>query len=107
MKVKYMKDLRKKELADDLFQVLASISNKSDMTRFMKDLCTHQEIKAFIERWHVCQLLYGGDLSYREISELTGVSLATITRVARSLKDESHLGYKNILDKMKKKKKPY
>ena len=86
----------------DLFKTLAEITNKNDMKRFMMDLCTHQELKAFIERWHVCQILYEGELSYREISKLTGVSLATITRVSRFLKDESHKGYKDILDKKKK-----
>lgn len=99
-----MNEINKEASTKDLFQVLANISNKNEMSRFLKDLCTHQEIKAFSERWHVCKLLYKGALSYREISEQTGVSLATITRVARSLKDEHHQGYLNILKKLKKNK---
>jgi uncharacterized protein YerC len=56
------------------------------------------------ERWRVCRLLNEGDLSYREIHDVTGASLATITRVARFLKDEPHHGYRSVLKKMTKKK---
>lgn len=83
----------------ELFATLANIHDADTMARFMKDLCTPQEIKAIAERWHVCQILNQGDLSYREINAKTGVSLATITRVARFLKDEQNFGYKNVLEK--------
>ena len=69
------------------------------MARFMKDLCTPQEIKTFAERWHVCKILYQGELSYREINEHTGASFSTITRVARFLKDEEYHGYRKVLEK--------
>ncbi len=86
----------------ELFEVLSLIQDPQEMARFMKDLCTPQEISALAERWRVCRLLNEGDLSYREIHDITGASLATITRVARFLKDEPHHGYRSVLAKIKK-----
>jgi TrpR-related protein YerC/YecD len=91
----------KKDLFNDLMITLASIKNKNEMAQFMKDLCTPQELKALSERWQVCKLLHKVDLSYREIHDLTGVSVATITRVARFLKNEPHNGYRSVLNKNK------
>jgi uncharacterized protein YerC len=51
----------------------------------------------------VARLLDQGTLSYREISELTGASTTTVTRVARFLRDMPHQGYRRVLDKMKDK----
>jgi len=84
-----------------LLEALLTIKNPQEMERFMRDLCTPQEITALAERWRVCRLLNEGDLSYREIHAITGASLATITRVARFLKDEPHHGYRSVLKKMK------
>jgi len=93
-----------KKITDDLFEALLLIKNKEEMERFMKDLCTPQEIETLAERWRVCKLLEQGDLSYREINAKTGASLATITRVSRFLKDEPHQGYKIILERLQRKK---
>lgn len=96
--------MEKKQSEDpvkELFEALLAIKNSEEMARFMRDLCTPQEISAFAERWRVCRLLNEGDLSYREIHDITGASLATITRVARFLKDEPHHGYRSVLKKIK------
>lgn len=85
----------------ELFETLASIHQAEHMERFMKDLCTPQELKNLAERWLVCKFLYEGKLSYREIKKKTGASLATITRVARFLKDEPHRGYKVVLEQQR------
>jgi len=89
------------DLFNELIATLVSIKNKTEMAQFMKDLCTPQELKALSERWQVCRLLHKVDLTYREINDLTGVSIATITRVARFLKNESHNGYRSVLNKKK------
>ncbi len=91
-------------LEDELYKALLQVKTKSEMARFLSDLCTPQEISAMAERWHVCQLLNKGTLSYRAISDETGVSLATITRVARFLHTEPEQGYRTILDRMYTKK---
>jgi len=89
----------KNNLIDELLEALLKVKTKVELARVMKDLCTPQEMRALAERWQVCKLLHKKDLSYREISEKTGVSLATITRVARFLKDEPHRGYQLLLKK--------
>ena len=70
---------------------------------FLLDLCTPAEVLALTERWKIARLLDEADLSYREIHDRTGGSLATITRVARFLKQEPYQGYQLILEREKKK----
>ncbi len=90
----------KKKNSTSLYEALLLLENNNECQRFFADLCTPQEIKALQERWKVCQLLAEGKLSYREIQLATEVSLATITRVARFLRQERHHGYKLVLEKI-------
>jgi TrpR-related protein YerC/YecD len=94
---------KKQEQEISLFEALLTLKTVNEAERFFKDICTPQEIKALQERWRVCQLLERGDLSYREIHDVTGASLTTIGRVARFLKQESYQGYRLVLDKFKTK----
>ena len=86
---------------EELFEALLMLQTKDEMERFMRDLCTPQEIEALTERWKVCRLLAEGTLTYRNIHQKTGASLATITRIARFLRTESHQGYATVLKKIK------
>jgi len=73
----------------------------AEVERFLRDVGTPQEIRALTERLHVAQLLWeGGHGSYRDIHEATGVSLATITRVARFLKIEPNKGYELVFERV-------
>jgi TrpR-related protein YerC/YecD len=89
---------------NNLIQAFLLIKTNDEMVRFLSDLCTPQELAAMTERWRVCRLLNEGELTYREISDKTGVSLATITRVARFLHTEPEQGYRTILDRIRTKK---
>ena len=82
---------------------LVSITSAEEMQRFLVDLCTPAELRAFAERWCVARLLDAGELSYRDISALTGVSTTTIGRVARFLNEEPHQGYRAVLDRQTRK----
>jgi TrpR-related protein YerC/YecD len=84
-----------------LLDTLLAIDTKDQLSNFLKDLCTPQEIEALAERWRVCRLLEKGDLSYRDSHKISGASLTTIGRVARFLKDEPHNGYRRMLKKIK------
>lgn len=97
--------LQEDTVIQELYEALLLLKTSEEMGRFFKDLCTPQEIKALAERWRVCKLLAQGTLSYREISSVTGASLATIGRVARFLNTEPHHGYQLILKRMVKKSK--
>ena len=84
----------------DLFEAIAALEDAKDAKNFFTDLCTPAEIKAFIERWRVCQLLSEKKYSYRQINEMTHASLTTIGRVARFLNEENYGGYRKMLEKI-------
>ena len=65
---------------------------------FLADLCTPAEIEAMIDRWRVAQLLDAGH-TYRDISEMTEVSVTTIGRVARFM-ELGQGGYRTVLDRL-------
>lgn len=89
---------------DDLCDVLLLLETRDQAYNFLRDLCTPQELSTLAERWRVCKLLEKGELSYRNIHQLTGASLTTIGRVARFLKDEPYYGYQAMLDKINNEK---
>ncbi len=63
---------------------ISLLKNENEALAFFTDLCTPAELEAMRDRWEVVPLLRQG-LPYRTINEQTGVSVTTITRVARSL----------------------
>lgn len=87
--------------SQSLFDAIATLKDVKGVELFMLDLCTPAEISAFTERWTIAKLLHDGKLSYREISERTGASTTTVTRVARFLFHENNQGYKAVLDHLK------
>ena len=80
----------------DLIDVLTQIDDKKVMKNFLIDITTPAELKTLQERLNVAMLLEE-DISYKEISQKTGSSTTTITRVARFLKDEKFGGYRWVI----------
>ena len=80
-----------------LFSAVLSLRGADDCAAFLSDLCTPAELEALAGRWAVARLLDRG-LPYREISEKTGISTATVTRVARCLTYGRDGGYRRVLD---------
>lgn len=87
-------------LALQLCNAFLQFKTQTEVHSFLKDICTPAEIKSMQERLEVANLLMAGFLSYREIHELTKVSIATITRVARFLLHEDNNGYKTVLKRL-------
>ena len=71
-------------LERDLFSAVLALRTVEELRAFFRDLCTPAEIEAMADRWAVVECLRR-DLPYRQIHRLTGVSVTTIGRVARSL----------------------
>ena len=71
---------------NDLFEAVISLRDVDECRNFFKDLCTPAELQALVDRWQVVHCLQQ-DLSYRQIHDITGVSVTTIGRVARFLSD--------------------
>ena len=67
-----------------LSDALATLGQVDEVRAFLEDLCTPAELEAMSDRWRVVPLLLKG-VPYREIHDLTQVSVTTIGRVARTL----------------------
>lgn len=87
----------KTEELEALCRVLLTLETVDEMTLFLRDLCTRNEIDALSSRWSVVTLLEDG-LPYREVSDRTGVSTATIGRV-NEWRRHGMGGYRLALDR--------
>lgn len=79
-----------------LVEVLSSLGSAEAVDAFLEDLCTPAEIEALADRWSVVPLLAQG-MSYRQIHEVTGVSVTTVGRIARCLEGGAG-GYRAALE---------
>lgn len=82
----------------DLADALIKLRSRDEALRFLRDLCTINELKELGQRWHVARLLDEG-VSYHEISDRTGASSATISRVAQWLR-YGRDGYRLVIDRV-------
>lgn len=80
-----------------LYAAVATLRNIDEARDFFRDLCTPAELQAMADRWRVVGLLQAGR-PYREIHDLTGVSVTTIGRVARFL-EFGNGGYRLALER--------
>lgn len=69
---------------DYLFDAVLSLKSKEECYTFFEDVCTINEILSLSQRFEVAKMLRQKK-TYLEISEKTGASTATISRVNRSL----------------------
>ncbi len=72
------------EKTDELFKAVLSLNSIDDCYAFFEDLCTVKELSSMVQRYEVARLLHDGK-TFTTISEQTGASPATITRVNRCL----------------------
>ena len=95
------RELEKDPRVKQLFEVIMHLEDSGECARFFRDLCTFTELKAMAERWQVAQMV-SEDIPYLEISERTGASTATITRIAHWLK-YGEGGYRFMLERVEEK----
>ena len=81
-----------------LLRSFLSLRNEDEAKRFLRDLMTEPEIKEFANRLEAAKLLTK-DTQYNAISEDTGLSSATIARIAKWL-GGSLGGYRLILSRL-------
>ncbi len=94
---------REEKREKDLYAAIFALESVGEVDLFLEDLCTPAELRAIADRWQVAKLIHQ-DVPYRKIQELTGVSTATITRVARALA-QGRGGYALALGKAKNQQK--
>lgn len=89
------------EAVDHLFEAILSLENKEECYTFFEDVCTINEILSLSQRFEVARMLRQKK-TYLEISEKTGASTATISRVNRSL-TYGNDGYEMVFNRIEKK----
>ena len=89
---------QEREAEDKLFEAIKTLQGFNEYRSFFQDILTPSEFQAIKDRWTVAALLYEG-YTYREINAITGVSITTVTRVARFLSDGSG-GYQIALERL-------
>ncbi|MEA4882074.1 MAG: YerC/YecD family TrpR-related protein [Clostridia bacterium] len=82
-----------------LFQAILTLGSVDECHRFFEDLCTVSEIESLSSRFELARMIDSG-LTYTDISQKTGASSATISRVKRFLHYGAD-GYRLVLDRMK------
>ena len=93
-----MKSLHNKE-TDLLFKAILALKNLDECYLFFEDVCTIKELQAITQRFQVaCQL--DADRNYIAVSDDTGASSATISRVNKCLQ-YGNGGYRTALDRLK------
>ena len=70
---------------EGLCRALLTMRNVDEMRAFLHDLCTPAEMEAITDRWSVVPYILDG-MPYRDIHARTAVSITTVGRVARFLK---------------------
>lgn len=91
----------KDERIDFLFEGILSLKSVDECYDFFEDLCTIAEIQEMSKRLLAAKMLYNNSV-YTEVSEQTGLSTATISRVNRCLKYGTD-GYVTVLERLDKK----
>ena len=90
------------EQTDNLFRAVLSLNNIDECYAFFEDLCTVSELREMAKRLTAARML-NNNYIYSDISDKTGLSTATISRVNRCLKYGND-GYAEILRRLDRKK---
>ena len=84
----------------DLLAAFLCPKNKKEMFQFLRDLCTASEIDEMAKRFAAAKMFDAGK-TIREISEKTGLSTTTVSRVGQWKKNIGEGGYDLVLSRMK------
>jgi|SRR3989344_5298017 len=90
-------ELKTREIKE-LCRAFLKLNSTDECLKFLRDLCTFNELISISERFQVATLL-NKNIPYRKISRKTGSSTATITRVAQWL-HHGMQGYKLVLERL-------
>ncbi len=87
------------DATSELFEAILRLKTVDEASAFFRDLCTLGELHDMAQRWAVVRLLDAG-MHYAEISNRTGASTATITRIAQWL-HHGEGGYATALERLR------
>lgn len=87
-------------IAGQFFKAVLSLKTEQECRSFFEDVCTIKEFQDLAQRLQVAFLLEEGK-NYQEISKMTSVSSATISRVNRCLVYGDG-GYRTVIGRLRK-----
>lgn len=90
------------EAVDQLFEAVLCLKDQAECYTFFEDVCTVNELLSLSQRFEVAKMLREKK-TYLEISEKTGASTATISRVNRSL-TYGNDGYEMVFQRLEAEK---
>ena len=93
-----MNNKLKTQAVEQLFQAILSLKDLDEAYDFFEDVCTINEILSLSQRFEVAKMLMD-KRTYLDISEKTGASTATISRVNRSL-NYGNDGYDMVFERI-------
>ena len=96
-----MNDKLKSKEVEQLFEAILSLNDVKECYDIFEDVCTINELLSLAQRFEVAKMLREGK-TYLDISNATGASTATISRVNRSL-NYGNDGYDMVLERVLKK----
>lgn len=89
----------KDRMTDQLCKAFLCLKNEDEVYRFLEDVATIGEIRALAQRLEVARLLDSG-FTYPQVTQATGASTATISRVKKFLEYGAD-GYRIVLSRLK------
>ena len=90
-------NLKTKEF-DELCLAFSLLVSLEEVQLFLSDICTIKELKTLTERLRVAKGIKNGE-TYRALAKSVPSSSATITRIAKWMKEGSK-GYELVLNKL-------
>ena len=81
---------------DDLYELIASITDPEEIRALFDDMCTRKEIDNMAERIFAAKLLLQGN-TYSQVMAQADISSATLSRVSRCV--QYGKGYRQVLQK--------
>ncbi len=92
-----MKPLETPDVAA-LFDAILSLASPEECRLFFEDICTVKELLDIAQRLRAARMLAAGE-NYADISRLTGMSTATISRVNKCL-EYGDGGYRTVIERL-------
>ena len=89
-----MDQTQQQEKLEQLYRLIAQISDPDDIRALFDDLCTRKEVENMAERVFAAKLLMEGN-TYNQVMAQSDISSATLSRVSRCVQYGS--GYSKLL----------
>ena len=94
-----MEQVSHRQKTDELYQLIAGITDPEDIRALFDDLCTRKEVENMAERVFAARLLMEGN-TYSQVMSKADISSATLSRVSRCVQYGN--GYSRLLKKEEK-----